>query len=356
VPNDGTTIGAKAAAKAKLSLKAGNTTVVVESDLDDEQAKAFLAQRHQRPWRRSARTWADKPVKFYVPSGHKKFARASQTGAFVYYGDSTVYVNPRMASGDQHARSARGARRPLHARRQVRLHRRVHADPRAGPRRRWPEPPHPADGRLSPTDSQGFTAQSRRDHRAAALGHSKYGKENPAEGYAEAFAQWTLEGKGSSASADHYAERFGWAEPPAAHTADRKALLANKARVTQMSKDIEARKIRELTMTEDQKVAEAAKRNGLTVSQQREKDADAKALLSGRMSHAEYTAKWPAARRAADGASVVTSSRRVNIAGRPVSTGSQKFDADITKALDEGRMSLRQAKRVQEARAARKGR
>jgi hypothetical protein len=178
MPNDGTTLGAKAAAKAKLSLKAGWATVVIETDLDDEKAKAFLhnvtnAMEKARP---NLGGGGGSPVKFYVPSDWQKF-KGGSTGAYVYYGDSTVYVNPRMASGDQHASFQHSAHAghfmPAGKSGSIGEYTLIH------------ELGHVVDGQNRhsrpmnglPTDRKGFTADSRRDHRAALqLGHSQYGR------------------------------------------------------------------------------------------------------------------------------------------------------------------------------------
>ena len=60
--------------------------------------------------------------------------------------------------------------------------------------------------RAFPTDPQNrFWADAFRgitDHR--------YARKNPAEGYAEMYAQYKIGGPGSSPIADAYARRYGW--------------------------------------------------------------------------------------------------------------------------------------------------
>jgi hypothetical protein len=277
IQHDGTERGAKAAAATQQAYKAGWATVVINGDLDEGQTQRLLRDV-TAAMDNTAPNLGPKPIKFLVPAENSgQFGPG--TGAFVYYGDTTVYVNPLMAKGEMDASYKHSAHQghfmPAGKEGSTLEYTLTHelGHVHDGQSRFT----RPADGSPMVWVGSGkrrsqfgkAALEFSRSHRGE---HSKYGNENPAESYAEAFAQWHLGGEGSHRVSDAYAERFGW---------QRAATNTERVKRTEAS------------------VAEKARRANLTPAQQREKDADTRKVVDGEMTGADWDAKWHPNYRAA---------------------------------------------------------
>jgi hypothetical protein len=84
--------------RAVRPTRAGDgTVVVIENEMDEAQTKEFM-RNVTSAIERARPNLGDTQVKVYVPT-HNEYMNRNDPGAFVYYGSSTVYVNPKMANG-----------------------------------------------------------------------------------------------------------------------------------------------------------------------------------------------------------------------------------------------------------------
>jgi hypothetical protein len=222
-PPPGTPLGlAENLNKVSYRLHAGNAEVMIQGGISQEKAKVLLANVSSAMERIGPNLPEGKRVLFNVPEGLDYFARKPSVGAFVMAGDTTVTINPRMVSGAQW----RDFEHSAHA---------GHFTPAAGGQHIQEftlvhELGHVVDGQHAhtrpglPQGNLNHDYTNVEFHRKTTRAGTTYSRENPAEGYAEAFAQWTLGGKGSSPIADAYAEKFGWKPagvPSASHARTR---------------------------------------------------------------------------------------------------------------------------------------
>lgn len=208
--------------KVSYRLHAGNAEVMIQGGISQEKAKVLLANVSSAMERIGPNLPEGKRVLFSVPEGLDYFARKPNVGAFVLAGDTTVNINPRMVSGAQwrdfeHS-AEHGHFTPAAKGQHIQEFTLVH------------ELGHVVDGQHAhtrpglPQGNLNHDYTNVEFHRTTTRAGTTYAKDSPAEGYAEAFAQWTLGGKGSSAIADSYAERFGWKPagvPSASHVRTR---------------------------------------------------------------------------------------------------------------------------------------
>jgi hypothetical protein len=217
--HDGTLGGRAAAQKAKMAFRAGDHTVVIETTMSAEHAKGLLADITNATERAAPNLKG--PVKFLVPTGEKWTGKNGGTvGAFVHVNGTTVHINPKVAD-NTHARAFQNSAEAGHfvpgaktlpPREFTILHELGHVVDNQN--HHTPDPgvntfAHAFGGgeRYQP-GAEGF-------HQEHSHGHSEYGKDSAAEGYAEAFAQWSIAGPGQHKVADTYAEQYGWAKPAA---------------------------------------------------------------------------------------------------------------------------------------------
>lgn len=338
--------------RVQSAYKAGDgTVVVIESAMDEAQTKEFMrnvtsAVERARP------NLGNTPVKVYVPT-HNEYMNRNQPGAFVYYGSSTVFVNPKMANGemwDGYVRSSGGgyfmeagnkagkgtARTPLEY---TLTHELGHVVDGTNRQTR------PMDGselvkvrnKSTGQDAGMFAKTEVQFSRANNHLLSDYGQENPAESYAEAFAQWSIGGKGHP-GADRWAERFGWKESarPALRDEDEARWAARDETLARIN-EVEKRHLAEAEMTPAERQAAHAARNGISVAQQVRRDADTRSMLDGKLSHREWTARWGdnGSERQYAGARAMDSQTAVG--GSPFdsehSAGLARADANRTKPL-----------------------
>jgi hypothetical protein len=213
------------------AMKAGKATVLINKDITPDRAKLLLANVSKAMERVEPNLPAHTTnVTFNVPKDLPYFANKPNTGAFVLAGDTTVTINPRMVSGEQwagfeHAGHV-GHFMPASTKGQdVQEYTLVH------------ELGHVIDGQHRHTRPQLAEGNFNHDysnvqfHRTTTRGAGAYAQDNPAEGYAEAFAQHTLGGTGSHPVAASYAERFGWKDagtPSAVHNLTRDSAHAER--------------------------------------------------------------------------------------------------------------------------------
>jgi hypothetical protein len=209
--DDGTFSGKLAAAKAKQVFKANGHTVVIETGMNAEQTKGLLtdvssAIERAHPNLKGAH------VKFLVPTGDSEFRTRKDgktVGAYVHVGGTTVHINPKVANNELAEAFARGGQTghfmpgatKVAPREYTILHELGHvADGQHG---------HTSTGRFAAS----FAPEVKAHHSGLAHAHSNYGAANPAEGYAEAFAQHGIGGVGSHEVSDAYAKQYGWHAP-----------------------------------------------------------------------------------------------------------------------------------------------
>jgi len=208
---DGSALAKRVAARTTAVYTRGNTSVHLEVPMDQAQTAGLLADV-AKVRAKTAAQLGGVPVRFVVPAGDAAFA--GQTGAYVIRGDSSVYVHPQVADGSRStpAGKPRGFFMPAAATVSYREYALTH------------ELGHVLDGargdtfeglgRIDPSGALWHatqpTAGASRFHMAnrSAAGSSDYGFSSVAEGYAEAFAQWT-QGPGSAVG-DAYAKQYRW--------------------------------------------------------------------------------------------------------------------------------------------------
>lgn len=213
--HDSTPEGIDAAQKIKQSFKSGNHTVHIETSMTKDQTQNFLADIATTVKRGSLQ---NEPVVFHVPSGDKHFrtTRRGTVGGYVRQGQNTVFVNPKIATGENEAGTKMSShlmpalKQPdVTAKQYVIGHELGHIIDHAR-----------HHTRLAPAGTLGHRFVGEANPRAVALKKennealSTYGKTSVVESYAEAFAQWIHGGPGSSSVADAYAKEFGWTPPP----------------------------------------------------------------------------------------------------------------------------------------------
>lgn len=206
--SDGTPLGNKVAAKTKRAYASGNQTVTIETTMTDEVAAALLDDISD-VLARAGDQLASRSITFHVPANDRHFSSTkSITGGYVTDGTSTVFLNPRVASGaldDVTTASLMPAFEGVGFRKYTITHELGHVLDHTHTHTR----PHVHNhaGRLITSrisdDAKQLAKEVRKDL-------STYGKSNVVESYAEAFAQWVLGGPGSSPAADAYARRYGW--------------------------------------------------------------------------------------------------------------------------------------------------
>jgi hypothetical protein len=222
VKSDGTRLGTRAAEKVKQAFKLGDTEVIIETSMSATTTKALLSDISSILDKVKGQNLPP-DLKFRVPAGDPRFRSRKgrgMTGGYVIMGVNTVHINPQVASGAAADKFGAGgaaaqqghfmpASKSTAGQQYVITH----------------ELGHVLDGHNRDTSAKGSRTPSgfelpdvpREDvstlTRQFAGELSKYGRTNNAEAYAEAFAQWTHGGPGSSAVADAFARRFGWAPP-----------------------------------------------------------------------------------------------------------------------------------------------
>lgn len=212
--NDGTRLGARVAAKAKQVYQLGEHQLVIETSMTRAQTAALMDDISAAL--DAVAEQIGKRVRFHVPSGDPKFRGTKRiTGAYVTDGVDTVYLNPKLAAGELQ---------------QLDLAALMDAAQEAGFRRYtiFHELGHVMDNVHSHSHHHGgFTPsgiqlprvveQLARDlfekYKNYRMPLSRYGRTNPAEAYAEAWAQWMIGGPGSNEVADAYAAAFHWRRP-----------------------------------------------------------------------------------------------------------------------------------------------
>jgi hypothetical protein len=220
-PLESTPVGvAEGMNSVRYALKAGNAQVIVRSDLSPEKAKVLLANVSSSMERIAPNLPEGKTVLFNVhPEDADYFRKKPTVGAFVMAGDTMVNINPKMANGEQWASFEHSG----HAGHFVPAATATHLDEHGNPTKQHiqeftlvHELGHVVDGQHAhtrpglPQGNLNHDYSNVQFHRTTTRNGTTYSQDTPAEGYAEAFAQWTLGGKGSSPIADAYAERFGW--------------------------------------------------------------------------------------------------------------------------------------------------
>ena len=155
-------------------------------------------------------------IELLVPKGDTKFRaslHSAETGGYVLRGTPRIHLSPKIAKGlnwgDQSEHFA-PYYEAAHTRRSVITH----------------EMGHVVDGLLQSTKQAGGMTPSgialpmdtpidetlfwRRAFDRINDDTHRYARKNPAEGYAEMYAQYKIGGPGSSPIADAYARRYGW--------------------------------------------------------------------------------------------------------------------------------------------------
>lgn len=218
----------------------GNKTVVLEPRMTDAQRTAFLGHVDQAFEATGQHT--DHAIIIHVPNGDRQF-KSGRTLGYVYSGDSTrVHISPKVAwnsadtglvGGNADGGWKMAARTGVHPTLYTLTHELGHIVDNKNSHTRDPNIPAGNGGWMP-----GATTREAHSHHANARGGlSTYGKTNPAEGYAEAFAHHHLASHTESHAghthnaqhdqgAEQYAKRYGWtpnqgwAKAPASAVAD----------------------------------------------------------------------------------------------------------------------------------------
>lgn len=216
--SDGTPLGNRVAQQAKQSYSRGQHTVTIETSMTATQTTALLDDVAD-VITRAGDALADKQVLFRVPTGDPKFRtskRKGVTGGYVRQGEQTVHINPKVASGSlTDATGLMPVGAEVELRKYVVTHELGHILDNAHHHTRTPGTFTPSGIQLPDVVVEASQELFKRFAPTRFAGGkpdelSKYGCSSIGEGYAEAFAQWTLGGPGSSPVADAYAEVYGW--------------------------------------------------------------------------------------------------------------------------------------------------
>jgi hypothetical protein len=191
-------VGFYAARNAKQTFQSGNKQVVIESDLTPGQTRTLLADVHGAV-RRAGDNVKDSPLAFYVPKND--LGRGKDDHDAHAEGNGVITLSPALARGERSESDPLFVGGAANRRQAVLIHEMGHTVDQAGAHTHTP----PIEGSRAKPDASAFAQQ------AGAV--SPYAAFNTQEGYAEAFAQWTSGGPGSSPIADAYAKKYGWAPP-----------------------------------------------------------------------------------------------------------------------------------------------
>lgn len=218
--HDSSQVGMSAARKIKQSFKFGNHTLNIEPALTKPQTQSLLSDLHQTLTKASLH---DETINFHVPTGDANFREKrgkAPTLGYARRGGNTVYINPKVTSGEKadfsreiasgHFMQAAANTSGLQY---VLTHEIGHVLDGSHHHTRTPN----EDLELSGGRKLGLgTRSSKRGQELMQANRdtlSGYGNKNSEEAYAEAYAQWIHGGPGSSKVADEYAKEFGWAPP-----------------------------------------------------------------------------------------------------------------------------------------------
>lgn len=212
---DGSALANRVAARTTAMYVRGNTSVRLEVPMGRYTTAGLLADV-AKVRAKTAAQLGGVPVSFVVPARDAAFAAGpGQLSAYVIKGDTSVYLHPQLADGsrgDTASTKPRGFFMPAAREVKFREYTMTH------------ELGHVLDGvrgdtfeglgSIDPSGALWHATQPKpeasRFHLANrnTAGSSDYGFSSPAEGYAEAFAQW-VQGPGSVV-ADAYAKQYGW--------------------------------------------------------------------------------------------------------------------------------------------------
>lgn len=199
IVDDGSIGGRKNAAKIKRAYVMGNKRVLIEHSMTDAQTEAFLGEIEKSLKATEAQT-GHLPISIIVPVGDRNMRGAY---GYVWKGDPTrVHLNPKVADGSATPQVS-DYKMPALARPGMTqtLYTLTH------------ELGHIVDNAHQHTFVKGQFGNRADEHifhrSQLTNGLSGYGRSQPVEGYAEAFAQHSLH-PGSNAAANEYARRYGW--------------------------------------------------------------------------------------------------------------------------------------------------
>lgn len=178
----------------------GPHKVIISARMNESQRAGLLADIKDT-LHAAHPTIGDNPVTFYVPSGDRTFrtTRSGTVMGYVVVGEKTVHIHPGVAKGtyDASASAQRGffmpAAKGVSTRKYVLTH----------------ELGHVVSNIYDRKDVGTVWADIDKSKPLHHGGLSQYAHANMHEAYAEAFAHHTLAGSGH-ASADTYAQKFGW--------------------------------------------------------------------------------------------------------------------------------------------------
>lgn len=192
----------------KHKFRNGDRTVTSEVALTKAQRQSVL-DAFDDSLRGLPERIRDEAVDLFIPSGDPTFAGRNAAGGYVVRGTRRIQLAPALAKGRQWP-SGSGWHAPysgtVDTLRGTISHEMGHVVDNILDSTYERHGPKPSESTFWTAQFDGVVGKSRR-HKADAW---QYARTNPAEGYAEAFAQWVIGGPGSSPIADAYARRYRW--------------------------------------------------------------------------------------------------------------------------------------------------
>lgn len=215
--HDSSPRGMEAAQKIKQAYQMGNHKVLIEPSLTKDQTQELLKNISTVIHKTGTEHTS---TSFHVPTGDTNFRQKQRGSALGYVrpGQDTVFINPRLATGESAHDFGRNthlmqAAQTTPGQQYVLAHELGHIkDIGAGDTRQ-------SAGELDLSGGQKLSLGVKSTEKAKNLMQanrtelSTYGNKSSTEAYAEAYAQWIHGGPGSSKVADEYAKEFGWAPP-----------------------------------------------------------------------------------------------------------------------------------------------
>jgi hypothetical protein len=191
--------------KVKAAFRDDNGhTVLIEPALTKAQTHELLDSVHHVTTAASIST----PIRVHVPTGDTHF-RGGNTLGYVARGLRTIHVSPKVASGETQPKGTDHFM-PAHDQtttlRYTLAHELGHIIDFEN-EHTLPRVTRTPSGMAIPTGTPTEAVEHFHKHRTKL---SRYGKSNVHEGYAEAFAQWTLDKGANDPVARDYARRYGW--------------------------------------------------------------------------------------------------------------------------------------------------